>query len=161
VGVRPDVEEQLLATILQHPELRADVLNLPPDLFSDAKDRAAFARWQESDRAEQAQDDPVAEHIATLKGLRQPVLGATDARARARDLIDYILRERLIQRHTTVTEEIAAAEEAHGAVKVEEVGRAAWMGTMPEDETLALAQTVIEQLEIGMSIHRRERTELR
>ena len=159
---RPDVEEQLLATILQHPELRDDVRNLPPDLFSDAMDRAAFSRWQESDRVvPTGEDDPVATHISRLRDLRQPDLPANEARMRARDLIDYILRERLIQRHTTVTEELAAAEATHGAVKVEEVGLAAWLGSMPEDDTLAVAQTVIEQLEIGISIHRRERTELR
>ena len=118
---RPDVEEQLLATVFQHVELRDDVRNLPPDLFADAHNRAAFSRWREVDQAAAgADEDPVAGRIAKLRQMRQPKLSPQDARSRVRDLIDYILRERLIHRHTAVTEELAAAESTHGTRKVEE-----------------------------------------
>jgi DNA primase len=159
--VRPDVEEQLLATVFQNPALRENIRILPPDLFVDAQNRAAFSRWRDVDQAaEGSGEDPVANRVATLRAMRQPSLSPEEARARARDLIDYILRQRLIHRHTAVTEELAAAESTHGTAKVEQVGRAAWLGSMPDDETIAVAQTVIEQLELGMSIHRRERTEI-
>ena len=85
---------------------------------------------------------------------RDPV-SPRGARA-ASDLIRHIVRERLIQRQSAVTEELAEAERTLGAGRVTEVAHLAWLGALPSEETLELAQMAIEQLELGLSIHRRE-----
>lgn len=155
---RQSVEELLLATMLRHPLLRDGLRHLPADLFSEAINREAFLRWRHGEPAQEAglEEDPVAMHMRELAARRQPDLALTEARQRVSDLIRHILRERLIQRQATLTEELAAAERTHGARRVEEVSHAAWQGAPLEDETAALAQTVIEELELGLSIHRHE-----
>lgn len=155
---RPSLEELLLATMLRYPLLRDDLRHLPADLFTEAINREAFLRWRHGDPAadEGIEDDPVAAHMRDLLARRQPELPLSDAKQRVSDFIRSILRERLIQRQAALTEELAAAEKTHGARKVEEVGHAAWQGAPLEDETAALAQTVIEELELGLSLHRHE-----
>ena len=154
-------ESALLATLLHHGTLRNDLRHLPPDLFSAAVDREVFRRWlhDELDSTGEGEDDDSdapANRTRELQARREPHLNAQDARQRASDLIRHIVRERLILRQSAVTEELAAAEREFGANRVEEVAHKAWMGALPSDDTLELAQTVIEELELGLSIHRRE-----
>ena len=66
------------------------------------------------------------------------------------------MRERLIQRQHAVTQEVAAAEVTHGIGEVQKVAHDAWLGHLPEDERVDLAETVIEELELGLSLHRQE-----
>ena len=160
---RAAAEEALLATLLHNPDLRIDLRHLPADLFPDARDREIVRRWQHDELdaappdAVDGEDDPVAVRLHQLRARREPQLSATEAQQRASDLVQYIVRERLIQRQSAVTEELAEAERALGATRVQEVAHAAWRGALPSEETLALAQTAIEELELGLSIHRRER----
>lgn len=155
---RTPVEELLLATLLRYPLLRDDVRHLPADLFTEAVNREAFLRWRHGDPAtgDGSEDDPVGAHMRDLLARRQPELTLPDARRRVSDFIRSILRERLIQRQAALTEQLAEAERTHGARKVEEIAHAAWQGVPLEDETAALAQTVIEELELGLSLHRHE-----
>ncbi len=171
--VRAPVEEALLSTLLRHPELRTDLRHLPADLFSDARDREIVQRWHhdqieavadadaethpDSDPDDDPTDDPIAARLQHLFTRREPALAHVDARRRASDLIRHILRERLIQRHSAVTEELAEAERTLGTSRVQEVSHLAWLGALPSDETFELAQTAIEELELGLSIHSRER----
>ncbi len=158
VAARAPAEEALLATLLHNPGLRADLRHLPPDLFLDALDREIVQRWRhdELDALAKDDDDPVAARLARLRARREPALTAADARERASDLIRHIVRERLIQRQSAVTEELAEAERELGAARVTEVAHRAWLGALPSEETLELAQIAIEELELGLSIHRRE-----
>ena len=158
VAARAPAEEALLATLLHNPGLRADLRHLPPDLFLDALDREIVQRWRhdELDALGKDDDDPVAARLARLRARREPALTAADARERASDLIRHIVRERLIQRQSAVTEELAEAERELGAARVTEVAHRAWLGALPSEETLELAQIAIEELELGLSIHRRE-----
>ena len=157
--VRPSAEEALLATLLHNPGLRADLRHLPPDLFADARDREIVERWRHDELADEAagEDDPISGRLARLRARREPLLAPDEARARASDLIRHIVRERLIQRHSAVTEELAEAERDLGSARVMEVAHGAWLGAIPAEETLELAQIAIEELELGLSIHRRER----
>ena len=66
------------------------------------------------------------------------------------------MRERLIQRQSAVTEELAEAERELGAARVTEVAHRAWLGALPSEDTIELAEKAIEELELGLSIHRRE-----
>tara|TARA_B100001123_G_scaffold404978_2_gene494922 strand:+ start:4144 stop:5991 length:1848 start_codon:yes stop_codon:yes gene_type:complete len=157
--VRAPVEEALLATLLQNPILRADLRHLPVDLFPDALAREILQRWihDELDTSSDQEEDPVAIRLEQLRSRREPQLSAAEARERASDLIRHIVRERLIQRQSAVTEELAEAERTLGAARVQEVAHRAWLGALPSEETLELAQITIEELELGLSIHRQER----
>ena len=153
--VRSLAEEVLLTTLLHHPSLRAELRHLPADLFGSSLDREIFQRWQHDEvDAGSDEDDPTRARLEQLLGRRAPQLEATEARERAADLMRHILRERLIQRQSAVTEELAAAEKELGTERVQEVAHQAWLGALPSQETLELAETTIEELELGLSIHR-------
>jgi len=153
----PSSEQTLLAILMQNPLLRHDLRALPPDIFGDAIDREAFRRWLHEDDPREAQhDDPVAAHMLRLGERRLPPFAPDEARLAVRGKIHEIGRERLIQRQTTVTEDLALAERALGANRVAEVSNEVWRGALPADDILALAETVIEELDLGLSIHRRE-----
>ena len=158
VAVRAPAEEALLSTLLHHPGLRADLRHLPPDLFLDALDREIVQRWRhdELDAIGKDDDDPIAARLARLHARQEPALTPADARERASDLIRHIVRERLIQRQSAVTEELAEAERELGAARVTEVAHRAWLGALPSEDTIELAEKAIEELELGLSIHRRE-----
>ncbi len=157
--IRAPAEEALLSTLLHNPDLRADLRHLPADLFPAALDREILERWlhDELDGMTEDEDDPVAARLSHLRSRREPLLSSAEARQRASDLIGHIVRERLIQRQSALTEELAEAERELGAARVQEVAHRAWLGALPSEETLELAQIAIEELELGLSIHRRER----
>ncbi len=159
---RATAEERLLATLLRHPDLRADLRAYPlPGLFPDALQRAIAERWlhDELDAAgeDAGESDPVGDRVRQLRDRREPLLSATDARRRALDLMEYLLRERLIQHHSAGAEGLAEAERELGAPRVLEAAYQAWLGESPSAEMLELAHAAIEQLQLGLSIHRRER----
>ena len=151
--------EVLLSTMLQNPGLRDEVENLPPDLFTNSIDREVFIDWLNKplqDSENSTSTDFILERREYLFSRRAPNLELTEVKKRARDLIKHILRERLIQRQHAVTQEVAAAEVTHGIGEVQKVAHDAWLGHLPEDATVDLAETVIEELELGLSLHRQE-----
>ena len=151
--------EVLLSTMLQNPGLRDEVENLPPDLFTNSIDREVFIDWLNKplqDSENSTSTDFILERREYLFSRRAPNLELTEVKKRARDLIKLILRERLIQRQHAVTQEVAAAEVTHGIGEVQKVAHDAWLGHLPEDATVDLAETVIEELELGLSLHRQE-----
>ncbi len=158
-SVRAPVEEALLSTLLHNPVLRADLRHLPTDLFPAALDREIVQRWlhDEIDDVSDDEDDPVFTRLHQLRARREPLLSPAEARERTSDLIRHIVRERLIQRQSAVTEELAEAERTLGAGRVQEVAHRAWLGALPSEDTIELAEMAIEELELGLSIHRRER----
>lgn len=156
---RATPEERLLAMLLRHPDLRADLRAYPlPGLFPDALEREIAERWLHDELEDGGDaDDPVAERVRRLRDRREPLLSAAEARRRASDLMDYMLRERLIQHHSAGAEGLAEAERELGAPRVLEAAYQAWLGESPSEEMLELAHAAIEQLQLGLSIHRRER----
>ena len=161
---RATLEEHLLATLLRHPGLRADLRNYPlPGLFWDTLQREIAERWLHdeleaiagSDDADEA--EPVANRLRQIGQLREPQLSDSDARQRALDLMNFILRERLREHHSAGAEGLAEAERELGAQRVVQAAYEAWLGGSPSTEMLELAQVAIEQLQLGLSIHRRDR----
>ncbi len=151
--------EVLLSTMLQNPGLRDEVANLPPDLFTNSIDREVFIDWLSKPlqvTEGSTSTDFISERREYLFTRRAPNLELTEVKKRARDLIKHILRERLIQRQHAVTQEVAAAEVTHGIGEVQKVAHDAWLGHLPADATVDLAETVIEELELGLSLHRQE-----
>lgn len=161
---RATLEEHLLATLLHHPGLRADLRNYPlPGLFWDTLQREIAERWlhDELDAIDGSEGndeaEPVANRLRQIGELREPQLSDSDARQRALDLMNFILRERLREHHSAGAEGLAEAERELGAQRVVQAAYEAWLGGSPSTEMLELAQVAIEQLQLGLSIHRRDR----
>jgi DNA primase len=151
----PTEEETLLAILLQNDSLRPRMQSFPPDLFTESINREVFLRWlREVETDETETEDPVEGQKDWVNQLRIPPLNSAQAREAARTKVGAILRERLIQRQAAVGQEIAEAEKDLGAKEVASISHDAWMGAMPPDEVAPLAEAVIEELELGISIHR-------
>ncbi|MGK2964982.1 MAG: DNA primase [Tepidiformaceae bacterium] len=156
-GPRATREETLLAIVLRHPHLRHEVRNLPLDLFTESLDRELFRRWVTGEEfVGNADEDPVIAHARRLEGLRLPPLVGENGAKAVQQVVRDVLRDRLMQRQVAVTEELAEAERSLGANRVAEVGNQVWRGGMPSDEAYGVAETVIEELELGLSLHRKE-----
>ncbi|MEX2080309.1 MAG: toprim domain-containing protein, partial [Dehalococcoidia bacterium] len=158
--VRPDApsrEETLLTILLRHPHLRHELRNVPPGLFTGSLERAAFQRWLASEDFTAAPaDDPIAARMRAIEARRLPPMSADDSRKAMRQVTREILRERLMQRQAAVTEDLAAAERSMGANRVAELSNQVWRGATPPDDVLDLAETILEDLDLGISLHRRE-----
>lgn len=162
-GVEPvSPEETLLAIFLRYPHLRAAFSNYPSSLFTNAINREVFERWLKDEEffLTSLQDtDPVVGRARSLNSRRLPPLSHDDARRKAEDFIRAILRERVIQHQAALTEEVAEAERTLGAAAVAALSHDAWRGAIPADDARSLAETMIEDLQLGLSIHRREEPE--
>lgn len=159
--VRWSKEEMLLAILVQHDGLRRHVRNLPPDLFNSAIDREVFLRWRQGRIEPPGEEpDPVAEHAHVLRRMRLPPLGEEDALLAARNAVRDVLKERLLQRHVAVSDDLTRMEKELGVRRVEEVSHEAWLTGVVVDTTQQLAEMVMEQLQLGVSLHREEAPEL-
>lgn len=148
-------ERTLLALLLRHPSLRHEYRGIPATLFTRAIDRELFRRWLADDLVPR-EEDPVSTRIGELGALRLPPMLEAEAAAWVRKYTSAIGRERFLEHHAAVTEQLAEAEKALGAQRVEEVASLAWQGSITPEDDRDLAETVIEDLQLGLSIHRRE-----
>jgi DNA primase len=155
-------EAYLLAIVLRHPSLRFSVRNLPPDLFSDSLNRELFKRWAEGDgqSLDAVEDEALRDRHHQIEALRLPVFGAEGARKAAQEKIHAILQERLALRQAALTADLASAEKELGANRIAELSAEAWMGRNLEPDEEAIVHVVIEELELGLSLHRQEAPEL-
>lgn len=151
-------EEVLLAILLKHRGLRHAFRNYPPSLFTGALEREIFVRWLHDEESFGRTDDeePVSQRARTLEARRLPPLSETEARQAAQEKVREILRERIVLHQAARSEDLAEAERRLGANRVAELALATWRGAMPEDEDRTLAEAVIEELQLGLSLHRRE-----
>jgi hypothetical protein len=126
-------------------------------LFTDAVTREAFERWAVGeDFLTAPAEDPIAAHARGLESRRLPPLSDEEAHRAAQLKVRDILRERIIQHQAAITEEVASAERELGSNAVATLSHEAWLGVLPSSEQRALAETLIEELQLGLSIHRRE-----
>ena len=95
------------------------------------------------------------ERARELERRRLPPLTESEARRAADTKVGEILRDRIILHQAARSEELADAERTFGANRVAEVAIATWRGRMPSDDDRSLAEAVIEELQLGLSIHRR------
>ncbi|MGI8927179.1 MAG: DNA primase [Tepidiformaceae bacterium] len=150
-------EQMLLALLFRHPVLRREARSFPVDLFADALDREAFSRWVGGEEAgEVSQDDPVVLHVQRLEARRLPPLSEEEAGRAVRAKVREVLRERRILHQAALTEELAEAERELGVNQVAEVAAGAFRGERPEEHARAIAEAAMEEMELGLSIHRRE-----
>lgn len=151
-------EEVLLAILLKHRGLRHAFRNYPPSLFTGALEREIFVRWLHDEESFGRTDDeePVSQRARTLEARRLPPLSENEARQAAQEKVREILRERIVLHQAARSEDLAEAERRLGANRVAELALATWRGAMPEDEDRTLAEAVIEELQLGLSLHRRE-----
>lgn len=149
-------EEILLAILLRHPRLRQHFRNYPESLLSGSLDREIFRRWLHEDQFLLGDDDPVAQRARALQARRLPPLSDAEAKVAADEKVREILRERIILHQSARAEDLAEAEKELGANRIAEVALNAWRGGMPLDEDRELAEALIEELQLGLSIHRKE-----
>jgi DNA primase len=151
-------EEVLLAILLKHRQLRHAFRNYPPSLFTGALEREIFVRWLRDEESFLRPDDgdPVADRARALEARRLPPLSDAEARHAAQEKVREILRERIVLHQAARSEDLAEAEKRLGANKVAELAMATWRGAMPNDDDRMLAEAVIEELQLGLSLHRRE-----
>lgn len=156
----PAEEEHLLTFLLRYPELRLHFRSIPDLLFTRAIDRETFRRWAAGEEFEGLPPgDPVADHVRALAARRLPPLTPAEAALAVRAKIQRITRERLILHQVTVNESLAETEREVGAARLATLAVEAWKGVLPPPEVRHLAEAAIEDLELGLSIHRREEHE--
>ncbi|HML98855.1 MAG TPA: DNA primase [Tepidiformaceae bacterium] len=150
-------EDVLLAILLRYPHLRHQFRSYPESLFSGAVGREIFRRWlHQEDFAQAPEDDPIGTRARMLATRRLPPLSDAEARMAADEKVRDILRDRIIQHQAARAEELADAERVLGANRLAELALEAWRGEIPGDEERELAEALIEELQLGLSIHRRE-----
>ena len=150
-------EGLLLALMLRHPHLRVELRGYPQTLFAEAISRETFGRWLQGEDFDTGDDDdPVIAHARRLLSRRLPPLSEEEARSAVMTKIREITRERVSQHHAAVTEELADAEKRLGANTVAAFSRELWEGTDPGADSRELAETTMEDYQLGLSIHRHE-----
>ncbi len=148
-------EALLLALLLRFPDLRTSMGHLPGDeLFAAAVDRQVFRTWHAGPEAHP--DEAVAARRTALGRLLLPPMSAEKAQAQAIALVRAIGRQQLHQHHVAVTAQLAEAEERLGVAAVDGVSLDVWRGIAASAEAQDLASTVIEDLQLGLSMHRAE-----
>lgn len=152
-----DGEETLLALLLRYPFLRAEFRDVPERLFTDAVDRELFRRWLQA-MPPPDEEDAIEVRRRAVEARRLPPLSEEHAVRAAREKVNEITRERYIQHQAAVSEQLAEAERTLGADTVARIANDVWRGLLPPEERRELAETVIEDLHLGLSIHRREET---
>lgn len=150
-------EELLLLFLLRFPTLRPTFRNHPDSLFSEARSREIFRRWRAGESfVIPAEDDPVSQRAFELSKVRLQPLSNEQAKQAAVEKRDKILRERLALHYLARTEENTRAAAAQGANRMAELALRVWKGEMPPEEDREVAEALIEELQLGLSIHRRE-----
>lgn len=150
-------EDILLAILLRYPHLRHQFRNYPDSLFSGSVNREVFGRWLHSeDFSQPVEDDPVGDRARMLLARRLPPLSEAEARQAADEKVRDILKDRIILHQAARAEELADAERSVGANRLAEIALNVWRGGMPPDDERELAEALIEELQLGLSIHRRE-----
>ena len=150
-------EGLLIALMLRHPHLRVELRGYPSTLFAEAISRETFGRWLQGEDFDAGDgDDPVTAYARRLLSRRLPPLSEDEARTAVMAKIREITRERVSQHHAAVTEELADAEKRLGANTVAAFSRELWEGTDPGADSRDLAETTMEDYQLGLSIHRHE-----
>ena len=155
-------ETKLLALLLRFAGLRNDFRGLPPGFFTRAADWELFLRWAREDGPTAlTEDDPLWPRLRELEGTRLPPITPTQAAREVRGLTDAIGRHRFQEHQAAVSEELAELEKELGANRLASISHETWLGRAPSDEEHSAAELVIEDLQLGLSIHRREQQEPR
>lgn len=150
-------EQALLAILLRHPELRPDVRHWPERLFTESLDREVFRRWlHEVPGAGEDPDDPVTQYRRQIEAVRLPPLSHAEALRSANQKRDLITRERHQLSQAATTQDVAEAESQLGPAEVARLAYSAWKGEPLSEEARPFVEAVIEDMELGLSIHRRE-----
>ncbi|GIW12767.1 MAG: DNA primase [Tepidiforma sp.] len=149
-------EEALLAILLRHPALRMAYRNYPETLFTGAVEREIFRRWLRDPETAADAVDEIGDRARRLLQYRLPPLTDFEARRAADEKISAILNDRIRLHQAARAAELSEAERELGPNRLAELAVAAWKGEIPTGPERELAEAIIEELELGLSIHRRE-----
>ncbi|MFN8508745.1 MAG: DNA primase [Dehalococcoidia bacterium] len=154
-GEEAVAEQTLLAILVLHPALRSEFRIVPAALFTQAADREIFKRWI-ADDLPAGQDDSLLARANEIRATRLPPMSESEAATWAWKYRDAIARERQLEHHVAVSEVLSEAEHELGPRVVDEIASTAWLGGEPPEEHREVAETAIEVLQLGSSIHRRD-----
>ncbi|HEX6031056.1 MAG TPA: DNA primase [Tepidiformaceae bacterium] len=155
-GETPSDEDTLLAILLRYPHLRSSFRAVPHSLFTAAVNREVFARWLTAADHPLTDQDPVGLQERRLGERRLPPLSVEGSQRAAESKIRDIIRARVIQHQATVMEAVAAAEKEFGANRVAEATSEAWRGAIPAEDVRNVVEAVMEEYQLGLSLHRHE-----
>jgi DNA primase len=155
-GETPSDEDTLLAILLRYPHLRSNFRGVPVSLFTAAVNREVFGRWLSGTDHALADEDPIGLQERRLTERRLPPLSLEGSQRAAEAKIRDIIRARVIQHQATVMEAVAAAEKELGANRVAEATSEAWRGAIPAEDVRNVVEAVMEEYQLGLSIHRHE-----
>ncbi|MCC6388417.1 MAG: DNA primase [Dehalococcoidia bacterium] len=148
-------EQTLLAILVLHPALRSEFRIVPAALFTQGADREIFKRWI-ADDLPVGEDDSLLVRTNEIRATRLPPMTESEAATWAWKYRDAIARERQLEHHVAVSEVLSEAEHELGPKVVDEIASTAWLGGEPPEEHREVAETAIEVLQLGSSIHRRD-----
>jgi DNA primase len=148
-------EEFLLALLFRYPDLRADGLETPEDLFWEAENREVFAAWKrnpELEAVKAALPVELAPHLERLLMRKAPAFETKQAREAFIDCRQRLERRAMEFEKQSMTALLAAREEELGPVL-----------PLPEDEpdderVKELAVIQQRDTEAGLRLHARERS---
>ena len=160
---REPQEEFVLALLLRHDELRPDGLALPPELFVLSEHRALFEAWREASDLEALRETLHEEFRPTLERILArdlPFLEGGRAKEAFEDCVARIDLYRLRQAKQAsaaaltepeVQENVSAALEEALHLKARNAAPPETAGS--DDKTLALANALVEDDEMGRRLH--------
>ncbi len=152
-------EEFLLALLLQHPQLRPEGLALEEELLWESENRQLLAIWKRREGIEAvkgALPDEILPHLERLINHRLPSFGPKEARDAFADCRQRLQRRQLMVEKQAITALLAAREEELGASALAEAA----VSAAPEDESMREVVSLhIRDMEAGLKLHRRERSD--
>lgn len=149
-------EEVVLALLLRHPALREEYRNYPATLFSGAVEREMFRRLLDDPASVTEPLDEVGRRAQQLLRYRLPPLSDLEARRAVDEKIAEILRDRIRLHQKARAEMLSQAERELGPNGLAELALAVWRGEVPSGPERELAEAIMEAVELGLSIHRKE-----
>lgn len=149
-------EEVVLALLLRHPALREEYRNYPATLFSGAVEREMFRRLLDDPASATEPLDEVGRRAQQLLRHRLPPLSDLEARRAVDEKVAEILRDRIRLHQKARAETLSQAERELGPNGLAELALSVWRGEVPSGPERELAEAIMEAVELGLSIHRRE-----
>ena len=151
-------EEFLLALLLRYPELRAEGLEVKEDLLWESANRQLLASWKQADELDAVKRGLPLElepYVERLLSRKIPAFDLPQAHEALRDCIHRLERRALEAEKQAVSAQLANLEEEIGVSALVEATRTAASNNEAEE----LAKLQLRDLETGLKLHGRERSD--
>ena len=157
---RRDAREEFLMTLLlRYPELREVGIGLKEDLLWETENRLVLAAWKRFPELEAVKNELPVElepYLERLNLRKMPAFSPQQASEALRDCIMRLERRELELEKQAVSALLATREEEIGASMLVDV---ALSETMGDDRSKELVDLQIRDMETGLRLHGRERSD--